>query len=93
MHSKLYWGDVSMKDSDLPGDWQGALNAVSGARQVYGLQATNGYRAFAFTGNDDEKWIVMLLWRNGDDEHPYTLKVYEGRHEPGFNVESLRVGL
>ncbi|HDZ37503.1 MAG TPA: hypothetical protein ENH62_04315 [Marinobacter sp.] len=94
MHSNLYWDNVLSKDSDLPGEWSGALSALNGARQAYELQSTNGYRAFAFAGNDEEKWVVMLLWyiKDTEHEHPYVLKVFEG-HEPAFDAGLLRVGM
>ena len=92
MHAKLYWDDIQKKDSDLPGEWPGALAALSGARQVYEIQSHDDYYGFAYAGNDMEKWAVMLLWCGDDRDHPYVLKVYEGR-EPGFDVGRLRVGM
>ena len=94
MHTRIYWDDVLSKDSDAPGDWPGAANAIHAARQVHELQIENGYRAFAAAGNDDEKWTVMLLWyvEDTEHEHPYVLKVFDGR-EPAFDAGLLRVGM
>lgn len=92
MHAKLCWDGIPARDNDLPGDWPGAPIALNAARQVYEMRKEDGYCGFAFAGNDAEKWAVMLLWSGDDREHPYTLKVWEGR-EPGFDPDRLRVGM
>ena len=92
MHCSLSWDGIEEKGSDIPGEWRGALNALSGARQAYEVNTDDGYHAFAFAGNDSEQWAVMLLWREGDKKHPHVLWVYEGR-KPGFDAELLRVGM
>ena len=77
MKAKVYWGDIEDREADLPGEWNGALEGIKAGRQVFELVHENGYRAFAFAGNDDEKWVIYMLWRDDDTTHPYALKVYE----------------
>lgn len=92
MIAEVHWGDIKVRDTELPDPWPGVLEAIKIGLQVFELNASNGYSAFAGAVNNDEKWGIALLWKQGDKMRPHVLKVYEG-HEPVFPVELLRVGM
>ena len=92
MQAKLYWGDIEEKHVALPDDCPSALESIKAALQILELNLGNGYRSFAGAVNEEEKWGVVLMWKDDDAKHPHVLKVFKG-HEPAFDARLLMVGM